>query len=150
MLGDGSVGFRLLLVPSPGLYGFRRSGRYRRRLVYGGAGACVLCMATDIFRRLGVIGYGFHSRRLVIGCACARVPLVVAVRVCCLLVGSYAWECIGIYAIRCNCKEYYNFITVFCFRFRLGVAGCVGVKVNFLWQCEKVMILKKVTFDLMS
>ena len=51
-------------------------------------------MATDIFRRLGVIGYGFHSRRLVIGCACACLSGLAGsagVGCACLLAGSYAW-----------------------------------------------------------
>ena len=73
------------------------------------------------------------------GVPCLVMVPLVSVSVCCLLVESYAWECFvlcgygaggylfefgitGLYAIPCNCKEYYNFITVFCFRFRLGVA----------------------------
>lgn len=92
------------------------------RLVYGGAGACVLCMATDIFRRL------------VIGCAWACLSgLAGSTRGGwrCLLwrhsmhgAGGYLFEfgIIGIYAIRCNCKEYYNFYYSFRFQFRLGAA----------------------------
>ena len=77
-----SVGFRLLLVPSPGLYGFRRSGRYRRRLIWRWS----LCMAKDIFRRL-VIGRAWACLSGLAGSAGVGFRLLSAGWILCLGVG---------------------------------------------------------------